>query len=215
MYNISQKYFSRLVFFAKILIISGAYYIISEKIIGDGSFNIHLLIDQFNSLELLAYPFLLLLILLSLANWVLEILKWQSLVQFVKPISFSKATSQSLSSLTASLMTPNRIGEYGAKAIYYPKPERAKIMLLNFLGNFTQMSVTVFFGSFGLLFLWEYLPSFRPPSSTVIWYAIALILLIAGTVVLKKKWERWYYTFKNQFLKITYKIHSRTGITLY
>jgi len=212
MYNISQKYFSRLVFFAKILIIAGAYYIISEKILDNGHINTHLLREQFSTFEFLAYPFILLLVLLSLANWVLEILKWQSLVQFVKPISFSKATSQSLSSLTASLMTPNRIGEYGAKAIYYPKSERAKIMLLNFLGNFTQMGVTVFFGSFGLLLLWKYLPSFSLPSSTLIWYGIALILLIAGTVLLKKKWEGWYHTLKNKFLKIPYKIHSRTGI---
>lgn len=212
MYNISQKYFSRLVFFAKILIIAGAYYIISAKILDRGNFNTHLLIDQFSSFDFLTYPFMLLLMLLSLVNWVLEILKWQSLVQFIKLISFSKATSQSLSSLTASLITPNRIGEYGAKAIYYPKPERAKIMLLNFLGNFTQMGVTVFFGSFGLLLLWEYLPAFRPPSSTLIWYGFALTLLIAGTVLLKKKWEGWYRTLKRQFLKIPYKIHSRTVI---
>jgi len=212
MYNISQKYFSRLVFFAKILIIAGAYYIISEKILDNGHINTHLLREQFSTFEFLAYPFILLLTLLSLANWILEILKWQSLVQFVKPISFSKATSQSLSSLTASLMTPNRIGEYGAKAIYYAKSERAKIMLLNFLGNFTQMGVTVFFGGFGLLFLWDYLPSFSFPSSTLIWYGIALILLVTGTVLLKKKWEGWYYTLKNKFLKIPYKIHLRTGI---
>ena len=212
MYNISQKYFSRLVFFAKILIIAGAYYVISEKILDNGHINTHLLSDQFSAFEFLAYPFILLLLLLSLANWVLEILKWQSLVQFVKPISFSKATSQSLSSLTASLMTPNRIGEYGAKAIYYRKSESAKIMLLNFLGNFTQMGVTMFFGSFGLLLLWEYLPSFSLLSSTLIWYGVALILLVAGTVLLKKKWEAWYATLKNKFLKIPYKIYSRTGI---
>lgn len=208
MYNISQKYFLQLVFFAKILIIAGAYYIISSKILDHGVLNSQLLIDEFGSFTLLDYPFLLFLILLSLTNWILEIFKWQALVKFVKPISFSKAADQSLSSLTASLITPNRIGEYGAKAIYFQKSERSKIMLLNFLGNFSQMGVTLIFGCLGLLLLWGNHPPIEFDISALMGYAVILMLLMTMAIILKKKWEVWFLNLKTQFLKIPYNIHK-------
>ena len=94
---------------------------------------------------------MLFLIILSGFNWFFEILKWQTLVSFVKTISFKNALEQSLGALTASLLTPNRIGEYGAKAIYYSTTFRKKIVLLNLMGNVMQMSMTVLFGCVGII----------------------------------------------------------------
>ena len=209
MYNISQKYFLQLVFFAKILIIAGAYFIISNKLLDHGAFNRQLLFEKFGSFKLLDYAFLLFLLLLSLTNWILEILKWRSLVKFVKPISFAKAMDQSLSSLTASLITPNRIGEYGAKAIYFVKGERSKIMLLNFLGNFSQMSITLVFGFLGLFILWENQPPFKFNSSALLGYSIVLVLLMSCAILLRKKWRPWFSSLKKQFLSIPYATHKR------
>lgn len=209
MYNISQKYFLQLVFFAKILIIAGAYYIISSKILDHGVFNNQLLIDEFGSFKFIDYSFLLLLLILSLTNWILEIFKWKALVKFVKPISFSKAADQSLSSLTASLITPNRIGEYGAKAIYFKKGERSKIMLLNFLGNSSQMAITLVFGFLGFFVLWGNQPDFKLNTTALLGYASVLALIIPLAIVFKKKWELWYLRIKTQFLRIPHKIHKR------
>jgi len=50
-------------------------------------------------------------------------------------IAFPQAYKQSLASLTAAIITPNRIGEYGVKALYFKRNFRKKIMLLNFIGN--------------------------------------------------------------------------------
>ncbi|MDZ7614158.1 MAG: glycosyltransferase [Flavobacteriaceae bacterium] len=97
--------------------------------------------------------FIVFIVLLSLANWSLEILKWKNLSGHIRFIAFAEATKQSLAALTASLLTPNRIGEYGAKALYYQKTDRKKVMALNFLGNFYQMLVTVIFGFFSLFYL--------------------------------------------------------------
>jgi len=155
MYNISQKYKSAFIILTKILIIGGAYYLISKKILNNEFMNKSVFFEKLtanifdNSLVLIT------IISFTISNWLLEITKWKSLVSSIKYISFYKAFKQSLASLTASLLTPNRIGEYGAKAIYYPKNERYKIMLLNFLGNFSQMTMTVIFGIFGVFFLWE------------------------------------------------------------
>ena len=91
-------------------------------------------------------------LILTISNWFLEILKWKELVSVVKKISFIEASKQSLSALTASLFTPNRVGEYGAKAIYYTKRFRKRILLLNLMGNIFQMSITIFLGIIGLYY---------------------------------------------------------------
>ena len=65
---------------------------------------------------------------------------------------FFEALKQSIGALTVSLFTPNRIGDYGAKALYYNSSYRKRIVLLNFIGNVMQMTITVLFGSIGFYF---------------------------------------------------------------
>ncbi len=96
----------------------------------------------------------LILLLLTGLNWFFEILKWQHLVRYILPITLSEATKQSLAALTASLITPNRIGDYAAKAVYFKKGYRTKILLMNLLSNAYQMSVTTVLGITGLIVFW-------------------------------------------------------------
>ncbi|MEZ4881492.1 MAG: lysylphosphatidylglycerol synthase domain-containing protein [Flavobacteriaceae bacterium] len=123
---------------------------------------------------------------LATANWYFEILKWQSLVSTFEQISFKTALKQSLASLTVSLATPNRIGEYGAKAFFFENRKRKKILLLNFFSGAAQMLVTTFFGVFGLLYL---LRNFNIPYSvTMLCYVgIGAILLLAVGFYFKEK----------------------------
>jgi hypothetical protein len=74
----------------------------------------------------------------------------------VKRNSWLETTKQSLASLTFSLITPNRIGEYGAKALYYTNDKRKQILLLNFAGNFYQLVITTILGAVGLVYLSTY-----------------------------------------------------------
>lgn len=89
----------------------------------------------------------------SFANRYLEILKWQNLVLFIKPISVSESTKQVLGALTASIFTPNGLGEYAGKALFFDKKKTKKIIFLNLICNGIQMILTVLFGSIGLWFL--------------------------------------------------------------
>ena len=89
---------------------------------------------------------------LSFFNGFLEILKWQKLASFCKKTTFNKAAIQSLASLTASLITPNRVGEYGVKSLYFEKYLRKKIIGVNFVGNFYQLMATLFFGTLGITY---------------------------------------------------------------
>jgi hypothetical protein len=137
----------------KLSVVVGAFYFIYKKLAENDEIDFHVFIDFLRKNEAFSMKVVLFLVFLSLLNWFLEILKWKTLVATIENISFKNALEQSLGSLTASLFTPNRIGEYGAKAIYYTSEKRKKIVLLNLLANMMQMSVTVIFGSVGLLLL--------------------------------------------------------------
>ncbi len=93
-----------------------------------------------------------LLVLLSFLNWFFEILKWQVLAGKLKNISISESTQHVLTAHTSSIFTPFKIGEYGAKTLYFAKKQAKKVVFLNFLGNMAQMSATLVFGIMGLFF---------------------------------------------------------------
>jgi len=128
------------VLFLKLLILSTAFYTIYSKI---QDFQIPIPILPIAAIFLTAG--------FSIVNWYLEILKWKSLVNTSANISFSTSLNQSLAAHTTAIITPNKIGEYGAKAAFYKRPLRKKIIGLTFIGNSYQMAVTTVFGAIGIL----------------------------------------------------------------
>ncbi len=206
MYNNLKKYKSTFILLVKFLIVSGAYYFISQKISNNDLFeNTGFLTDS--ARDILDNPYVLfLLFLFTFFNWYLEILKWKTLVTSVKKITFFDALKQSFSSLTASLLTPNRIGEYGAKAVYYPKNKRYNILFMNFLGNINQMFMTVLFGSFGLFFLIRFLPISIKLSELQIFGALISFVLVL-LFSLSKKVKIYLNKITNLLRTVTPKIH--------
>lgn len=141
----------------KLSIVVGAFYFIYNKLVNNGKLDFSEFATYLTKNNIFSTKNVLLLLFLSFFNWFLEILKWQKLVSSIKKTSFFEALQQSLGSLTASLFTPNRIGEYGAKAIYFSKQFRKRIVLLNLIGNLMQMAITIIFGTIGfMLFVKQY-----------------------------------------------------------
>ena len=136
----------------KLAIVIGASYYIYNRLIHNGELDFLVFVDFLSKNDVFSLKNILFVLFLTIFNWFLEILKWRELVSVVKKISFIESTKQSLSALTASLFTPNRIGEYGAKAVYFSKRFRKRILLLNLMGNMYQMSVTLILGVIGWYF---------------------------------------------------------------
>ncbi len=137
----------------KLSIVIGALYFIFNKLTSNTQLNFSAFVDFLSANNIFSYKNISFLCILTLLNWFFEVLKWQKLVALFKNITFKTALEQSLGALTASLLTPNRIGEYGAKAIYFTSNFRKKVVLVNLISNMSQMLATTIFGIIGLYFL--------------------------------------------------------------
>jgi len=196
-------------------IVVGALYFIYNKIVHNEQLNFQDFIAQLEQTIFTNTQHIFILLGFTIANWFFEILKWETLASFIKKITFYDAFQQSLGSLTASLFTPNRVGEYGAKAIYYQKGSRRKIMLLNLLGNLAQMTVTVIFGSIGLFYFmsnFEVDIDFYRSRRIVYFLAIFIIFAVTGSIRGRKKFRGFYINkIKNFIKKIPWTTHLKVG----
>ena len=150
MISIPHKTKQFLVLIIKVLIVGGAFYFIYDQLANNDQLDWVQFIAKFKKNQsVLGISFIL---LLSVLNRYFEILKWQNLASYLKPISVSEATKQVLAALTAGIFTPNGVGEYAGKALYYEKSETKKVVFLNLICNGIQMVLTVIIGIFGLLY---------------------------------------------------------------
>ncbi|WP_342448680.1 hypothetical protein [Tamlana crocina] len=136
----------------KLSIVMAAFYFIYDKLTNNGALKFSDFWNYILKNGVFSTKTIILLTFLSGFNWFFEILKWKVLGSSVEKITLKQAAEQTLGSLTASLFTPNRIGEYGAKALYFPFGKRKQVMIANLTGNVLQMMATTVFGVIGLYF---------------------------------------------------------------
>jgi hypothetical protein len=150
MITIPHKTKQFLVLLIKLLIVGGAFYFIYNQLANNDKLDWQkfiILFQKNQSIGGIAF-----ILLLSVLNRFFEILKWQNLVKFIHKISLGEATKQVLGALTAGLFTPNGVGEYAGKALFFDKSNTKKVIFLNLICNGIQMILTVIFGIFGLLY---------------------------------------------------------------
>ena len=145
----TKQFFSALL---KLTVVLGIFYFIYHKLTNKDSLEFGTFINFLSEKRFFSFNDLLFLAVLSFLNWLFEIYKWRLLASSIHPISMKTSMEQTLGSLAASMLTPNRIGEYGAKAIYFSPSLRKRIMVLNLIGNLSQMCITTIFGTIGLCF---------------------------------------------------------------
>ncbi|MFT4575243.1 MAG: uncharacterized membrane protein YbhN (UPF0104 family) [Polaribacter sp.] len=170
----------------KLFIVIGCGYFMYTKLTLNNQLSFSNFYSNSTKTTLFSIKNILFLLLFSLLNWFFEITKWKILVSFCEKIDFKRATIQSLASLTVSLLTPNRIGEYGAKAIYFEKPLRKQILVLNLVGNLFQLLTTLLFGLAGITF---FLLNFNiniSIKSTILVLGFSFTLILFAWVLYKK-----------------------------
>lgn len=180
MITIPHKAKQFIVFLIKLLIVTAAFYFIYDQLANNDKLDWNkFLILLKEKQSVLGILFLL---SFSFANRFLEILKWQNLVSFLKPISLGESTKQVFGALTAGIFTPNGLGEYAGKALYFDKKKTKKIIFLNLICNGVQMILTIIFGTIGLLLL-GYLK--WALTITVISFLVLLVSFLSKTIKVK------------------------------
>ncbi len=182
------------------------------------------------------FKILLILTGFSLLNWFFEIKKWQGLAGHIRTITWTEAAKQTLMSFSVSLLTPNRIGEYGAKSVFYAQPDYKKVWALTFASNFAQLFWTFIMGVAVLLFWWQhpavkaYISQWHLPFNAVFLgiIAIGLIAFVIYIKHLKSKnylllhktvWQQSlfyagvrYAVFSSQFALLLYFLSHNIGL---
>ena len=141
---ISHKAKQFLLLAIKLLIVVGAFYFIYDQLATNDKLDWNKFIVLFKKNQ--SVGGIIFILFLSFANRFLEILKWQNLVSSFKKITIGEATKQVLASLTAGIFTPNGIGEYAGKALYFERILTKKIVFLNLICNGIQMILSILFG---------------------------------------------------------------------
>ncbi len=121
-------------------------------------------------------------------NWGLEAAKWQQLVNCSQTISYKKAIAGVLVGLPLALVTPNRIGEIGGRAIVLQKKHKDAICA-TFLGSLTQLFATLFFGCIGISIYCIAFPINEKIKITAL--VAALITASIGFIIWFCKSKRW------------------------
>ena len=125
-------------------------------------------------------------IILMLVNWGIETKKWQILVGHVEAISFWRSFKSVLSGCSVTMLTPNRIGEYGGRILYVKKENRIKAVSLTLVGSISQLLITMLMGSIGLLYL-RYLSHNNSSAHAVLpefWGDVLIYLSVGITLLL-------------------------------
>ncbi|MDP2087821.1 MAG: hypothetical protein Q8J84_00290 [Flavobacteriaceae bacterium] len=177
----------------KIALILAAFYTIYNKVfVAQNSISFNL-IDNFTTSQLSLI--VLLMLILSTLNWLLEFYKWKVLVSSIDQISFFDSMQQCLTAHTAALITPFKMGEFGFKAMFYEPKNLSKILYLNFLGNGSQLLTTIIFGFLGWYFYPNSLQSIAGNSynskDQFIMMFLTVIILIFGFGLIRNRFVFW------------------------
>ncbi|KIA82628.1 lysylphosphatidylglycerol synthase domain-containing protein [Flavobacterium sp. AED] len=177
MITIPHKAKQFLVLIIKVLIVGGAFYFIYNQLANNDKLDWQkflVLFKKNQSVEGISF-----ILLLSVLNRFFEILKWQNLVGFFHKITLGEATKQVLGALTAGLFTPNGVGEYAGKALFFEKKDTKKVIFLNLICNGIQMILTVIFGVFGLLYFNAQYNVITPKTVALLFGLLILVFLVS------------------------------------
>ncbi len=86
-------------------------------------------------------------------NYGLEARKWQLLIKPLEKFSLLKAFKSVMAGCSITMLTPNRIGEYGGRILFVQEHNRLRAISLTILGSISQLLITIVMGTIGLIVL--------------------------------------------------------------
>ncbi|MBZ9651408.1 flippase-like domain-containing protein [Psychroflexus montanilacus] len=178
----------------KLLVVSLSFFVIYKALEDINSVQWQLVFGHSYLGQLLCIAFFF-----SLLNWSLESLKWKTLLKEYSPIQFNRAFSETLRAHAVSIITPNKIGEFGAKASFYPKQLRTLVLKQTLTGQLYQLIVTCLFGILGVVYMFSELSTSLKFSIGI---ALATILIFSICFIMIKPSIKWLIKFKDYIISL-------------
>lgn len=133
--------------------------------------------------------FLLLCSFLMPLNWIMETCKWRVFTQPWSGMSFSQSLRAVLGGVAASMLLPNRTGDYLGRWLLAPEDQKTRVLLASLAGHYCQFLVLLGLGIPSVVALGYYakdLPLMDSQIFLVIVVGILLLLLLLGLVVIPR-----------------------------
>ncbi|WP_430614256.1 hypothetical protein [Flavobacterium sp. JP2137] len=203
----SDKTKQFLVLLIKILVVGFALYFIYKQLSNDKALDFNVLLPLISDPKNIGL--IVSVLFLTFANRFVEILKWKNLASVVENISLGQSTKQVLSALTLGLFTPNGIGEYAGKVLYFDRKYSGKILFLNVICNGTQVIYGLGFGTLGALslhFIYHIIPNRVIGLIIGVLCLAALLLFLLRNVAIKGYSIKWVWA---EIQKIPARIHRK------
>lgn len=86
-------------------------------------------------------------------NWGLETIKWKVMMKPLENIPYYIALKGVLAGCSVTMLTPNRVGEYGGRILFVAKKNRIQAISVSILSGLSQLTITVLIGCMGMFFL--------------------------------------------------------------
>jgi hypothetical protein len=188
----------------KILVVSLSFFVIYLAIRDIQPAQWQLMFDSTRAMSLVWIG-----LVLSMMNWLLEGLKWKTLIQETKPISVLNAFAETLKAHAVSIITPNKVGEFGAKASFYPRTLRSKVLKFTLTGQVYQLLATCGFGFLGLSFSYVYLDTYLKWSIAL----VLAILFVTGVFIyafdFKTSWLKFFKSYVQSMFQLSNTMNAR------
>ncbi|MEX2483504.1 MAG: lysylphosphatidylglycerol synthase domain-containing protein [Brumimicrobium sp.] len=155
--------------------------------------------EDFNELAITNVWYIVIAVVLVPINWGLELLKWYFTVKSIdRNVPWSKMVQSLLAGISTGFVTPNRLGNFIGRMLYFKGRNRAILILGTLYGNLSQFIASLIFGVVGFIYVGSIVFDFQsepyfPIIATLIG-AIAILLFVLYPLIPieKLKWFRKY-----------------------
>lgn len=142
---------------------------------------------------------------LQFLNYGIENIKWRTAFKELRKESFLNTWKAVYAGNAVALFTPDRLGTFIGRFGYLKNYSKTKITYTTFVGNYAQLTATLFFAVVGLVLAWnnEYnfrLPQFIPIPRLLLIFAPITIVVIS-IFYYQDILIQWFRRFKFKWIK--------------
>lgn len=135
-----------------------------------------LIIKTFHELDLSSIAQLSIIALSgAFFNWLTESFKWKIITRPIARLKLRAAIVQTLAAHAIAVMTPQKIGEFGARPFFFPTDQARKVVAYTMINSMLQLGATLFFSIIGIIY---FLINFREVLYNTDHYPIIGLLII-------------------------------------